>query len=201
MDLGNNRQKPTIVFTKKWWQYRASNNPRIKLPSKRVIILFILVVVLIVAVVVGSKAGYKAYKQYKLPTSTKAANATNDMNQAIKAGNKTQALADAKLALSYDPNNIDSMLAVAYLAKSQDPSQAPQYFNQAFNAFKAQNNPDSKDANAITCWAAAGLAEEAGQTTQAVQYYKDVIQRANLSDAYQKSLVQQSQAALKRLQS
>ncbi len=132
-----------------------------------------------------------------------AASATQETEQSNKAfvkGNKALALEHAKKALAKDPNNIDNILLVANLSKTQDPAATKKYYAQALAKFKQQNNPDAPGKSAVVYWAAAEMARQAGETTQAKQYYKQVIQTANPSDSYQKSLSDQSQAELGGLQ-
>lgn len=173
-----------------------------KAPAKRFSYVKFGIIILVLAVLAGGGyAGYKAYKQYTLPASVKASNETTKLNEALQKNDRAQALADAKKALSYTPNDVNAILAVAYLTKAENPGEAKQYFAQAFNEFKKQNNPDVSGKSAETYWAAAGLAEQAGETDQAKQYYQKVIEAANPSDSYEQSLATQSQAALKRLSS
>lgn len=161
--------------------------------------VFILILV-IAALALGGFFGYKAYKNATLPASVKSANEVKLEEQALNNHNRTQALIDAKKALSYEPNNLDLITSVAYLEEPNNPTAAKQYFNEALIQFKKQNNPDVKGKTPETYWAAAQLAYQAGQITEAKQYYQDVIQAANPHNAYQVSLADQSQAALKRLQ-
>lgn len=124
---------------------------------------------------------------------------TNLSNQAFMQGNKVQALDYAKKALAKEPNNVDAIELVANLTQAQDPAAAKQYYLQALNAFKQQNNPDVQGRAAEIYWAAAELAREAGQNSQAVKYYQQFIQAASPSDSYQQSLVKQAQAEVASL--
>jgi Tfp pilus assembly protein PilF len=157
-----------------------------------------LVFILIALIVVGG--AYAVYKHDAVPASTKASQETKMTNEDLLKNNKAQALVDAKKALANNPSNVENILAVASLTQAENPSQAEQYYIEAYNVFKEQNNPDVSGKSAETYWAAAGLAEQAGESSQAKQYYQEVIQVANPSNSYEQSLAQQSQVALKRLQ-
>jgi Tfp pilus assembly protein PilF len=149
--------------------------------------------VFLLVVVIG--AGALIYKN-----THKSYNQEADLsNQAFMQGNKTQALDYAKKALAKEPNNVDAILLVANLTKAQDPSAAKQYYGQALDAFKQQNNPDAFGKPALTYWSAGELARQAGQTSQAIKYYQRFIQTASPSDSYQQSLVKQAQAELASL--
>jgi hypothetical protein len=172
-----------------------------KVPTMRFLYVKAMIIVLVLAGLgVGSYAGYKLYKQDTLPASTKANQETAKLNEALLNHNRAQALVDAKKALADEPANLDNILAVAYLTQAQNPNEAKQYFMQAFNEFKQQNNPDVAGKSAGTYWAAAGLARQAGEISQAKQYYQEVMKAANPSNSYEQSLAEQSQAELRRLQ-
>lgn len=170
--------------------------PRFSRKSKEVIGVIIVAVV----VVLLGVGGYAVYEQHTQSASTRAENETEQLNEALLKGNKAQALKYAEQALANEPNNIDNILSVANLLKTDNPSEAKQYYIRALDEFKKQDNPDASGRSIGTYWAAAGLAEQAGQISQAKGYYQKVIDVANPSDSYDQSLVAQSQAALQRLQ-
>jgi tetratricopeptide (TPR) repeat protein len=147
----------------------------------------------------GLYLAYNEYKQLTTPPSTKAVQAAESMNKAIQNHNTSQALADAKKALANEPNNVDNILAVAYLTQSTNPSEAKQYFKQALDLSNKQDNANVPGKSAITYWGAANLAQQAGETDQAKIYYQEVIKAAVSSNSYQQSLAVQSQAQLRKL--
>lgn len=110
-----------------------------------------------------------------------------------------QNLTQAKKELLLHPNDINDMLAVAYMTKVKNPQQAKQYFLRALNEFKKQNNPDVPGKSAVVYWSAAGIAVQAGQINQAKKYYEEVIAAAKPSNSYDQSLASQSRTALEGL--
>lgn len=157
------------------------------------------VVLVLIVLGVGSYEALGFYKQATLPVSVKAARELALANNDVQKGNRTQALIDAKKALSYTPHDSGAIMMVAYLEMAQNPSQAKQYFSLALKEFQKQANPDISGKSAETYWAAAGLAEQAGEVKQAIKYYQEVITVAKPTDTYEQSLAAQSQVALKRL--
>lgn len=158
---------------------------------------------LIISAIIAGVLIYNHASKSKPVQANKAAPINQETvlsNQAFLKGNKAQALDHAKKALAKDPNNVDNILLVANLTQAANPSAAKQYYVQALDTFKQQNNPDVPGKSAVTYWAAANLAQQAGETSQAKKYYQEVIQTASPSDSYQQSLVKQSQAALAGLQ-
>lgn len=148
----------------------------------------LLVIIVVVAGVLIYKNSHKSYNQE-----------VDLANQAYIQGNKAQALDHAKKALVKDPNNINAILLVANLSKTEDPGAAKQYYAQALSAMKQQNNPDVPGKSALTYWAAAELARQTGETSQAVKYYQQVIQAANPSDDYDQTLAVQAKTELASL--
>lgn len=122
------------------------------------------------------------------------------VNQYVREKNTALALKHAQKALAHEPDNQETLLAVASLTSQGNPAEAKKLYAQAFEMFKKHDNPEESGKTSITYWAAAGLAEQAGLVAEAKRYYQKVIDAANLSDGYQQSLVKQSQEALKRLQ-
>lgn len=179
---------------------RASggNLRRVVRPLRTRPVRLVLIAVILIAVGLIYYLGFYSSTPVMSP-SAKASSETDMMDKALLKKDKTQALADAKRALSYEPHNIDAILAVASLSRAEDPSQAKQYYIRAFDEFKRQNNPDVNGRSAETYWAAAGLARQAGEISQAKQYYQKVVEAAKPSDSYEQSLAQQSQVALKEL--
>lgn len=185
--------KPVAVFRNKY-----KNLP------KKIRIIFLLVLVLLVlsagaygVFIVVDKVRVKLDHNYAI---SKAAKELTVANRYAKDKNKAQALAHARAALALAPNDPDTVLEVAALTQQDNPTEAKQVYAQALALLKTQDNPDVSGKKAITYWAAAQLAERAGLIDQARQYYQKVIDTANQSNSYEKSLLQQSQAALKRLQ-
>jgi Tfp pilus assembly protein PilF len=179
----------------------AATKGKIKNHPKFVLVLG-LSLLIICAIVAGALIYNHVSKTSKAAQTSKVAPINQETvlsNQAFIKGNKAQALEHAKEALTKDPNNVDNVLLVANLTKAENPSAAKQYYVQAFDTFKQQNNPDAPGKSAVTYWAAAGLAQQAGETSQAKKYYQEVIQTAS-PDSYQQSLAKQSQAELAGLQ-
>jgi Tfp pilus assembly protein PilF len=161
---------------------------------------FVLVLGLSLLIISAIVAGVLIYNHESKSNKAARANKQAELsNEAFSKGSKAQALEHAKKALAEEPNNIDNILLVANLTKAENPSAAKQYYVQALDKFKQQDNPDVPGKSAVTYWAAAGLARQAGETDQAKKYYQEVIQTASLSDNYQQSLVEQSRAELARL--
>lgn len=121
------------------------------------------------------------------------------VQESLEENDKSKALEHARRALARDPNNIDNILMVANLAKEDNPDESKQLFARALDAYKKQNKPDENGKTAITYWAAAGLAENAGQIDQARHYYQKVVDVADPSDSYHQSIAKQSREALERL--
>jgi tetratricopeptide (TPR) repeat protein len=162
-------------------------------------VLVIAIVLIVGGVILG--ASQHSHNQSK---GAKLTSETDFMNDALQKKDYTLALDHAKKALAKDPHTVDTILAVANIDKKLNPNEAKQYYKQALNEFKKQDNPDINGKPATTYWAAAGLAEQAGETNQAKQYYQEVIKAAQPTDAYNQgydqSIAAQSAAALKRLQ-
>lgn len=175
-----------------------------KKPTRKMIIVALLIVVVLVATGVAAWVFYNKHNQSPALAgiTTKSQQAGASMNQAIGDGNMSQALTSAKEALSYNPDNIDEITAVANLESTAgNKKQAQYYYLKAFNEFKKQQDPDGTDATTLSYWAAATMAQQAGQTAQAKHYYQEVVNTANSKDSYEQSLVAQSKTALKGLSS
>lgn len=139
-------------------------------------------------------------KRHQTQVSVAKANDESTLvNKAIQANDTKQALAHAKQAMAYDPNNVDTILVVASLTEKDNPKEAKKLYGRALEAFKKQDNPDVSGKNSTTYWVAAGLAEKAGLTDQAKKYYQKVIDIADLRDVSEQDLVAQSERAIKRL--
>lgn len=121
-------------------------------------------------------------------------------NKAFLKGNKAQALEHAKKALADQPNNISNIQMVANLMNSENPSAAKQYYVQVFDKYKQQNDIGSAHTTAVNYYVAARFAQQAGEISQAKQYYQDVIKTARPSNSYEQSLAKQASAELKVLQ-
>lgn len=117
-------------------------------------------------------------------------------NAALVNDNKVLALKYAKQALNDQPNSIGNLQLVASLMKANDPSAAKQYYIEAFDKFKHQNNLAGPNTTAVNYWAAAGLAKQAGEISQAKAYYREVIRTARPSNVYEKSIAEQSKIEL-----
>lgn len=161
---------------------------KVKNHRSKFVVGCLLIVVIVAGVLIYTTNNHSATQETELS------------NAAFIKGNKALALKHAKKALAKDPNNIDNILLVANLTKAEDPGAAKSYYAQAFEKFKQQNNPDAPGKSAVIYWAAAGLAQQAGETSQAIKYYKMVIQAADPSDSYQQSLAKQARVQLSRLQ-
>jgi tetratricopeptide (TPR) repeat protein len=135
----------------------------------------------------------------KTNTATKTATEAAMANENFKNHNNSQALEHAKKALALAPDDPDAILLAANLSLPDHPAEAKALFAHALDIFKQQDNPDVDGKKAVTYWAAAGLAEKAGQTEQAKKYYQKVIDSANPKDPYEQSLLKQAQAARMRL--
>jgi len=156
-------------------------------------IVFLLIVIVVVA---GSVYGVVKVVVKSNPKPAKELTMANDY---FRKNDRSQALAHARAALAAAPNDPDAILAVASLVEQDNPSEAQQLYAHALKVFKEQDNPDEDGKKAVTYWAAAQLAEKAGQIVQAKQYYQKVIDAASPSNSYDQSLLKQAQAALKRL--
>lgn len=166
-----------------------------KLPQLPVVVTVALVL-LVSGVILG-------VLQHNHLSGAKPSSEIDFMNEALQNNDKALALEHAKQALAKDPHNIDTILAVANIDKVVNPTEAKQYFKQALAELKLQDNPDVSNKPAATYWAAAQLADQAGEKNQAKKYYQEVIDAINTAksvDTYSQSLTAQSQAALKRLQ-
>jgi len=164
-----------------------------KLATRSNIYVLILAVFLIATGVILSISHGNRSKGAKLSSET------DYTNNALQKNDYTTALEHAKKALASEPHSVDAILAVANIDKKLNPTEAKQYYKQALAEFKKQDNPDINGKPATTYWAAAGMAEQAGETDAAKQYYQAVIKAAIPSDSYDQSLATQSAAALKRL--
>lgn len=167
----------------------VANGSGLKNNRKRVVVVGVslLAIIVISAGVLIHKNNHKSYS---------AAQLAELANQASFTGNQTQALKYAKQALAKAPNNLDDIELVASLTKARDPAAAKSYYEQEYEIFKRQNNPDAASQPVGIYWAAAELAHEAGQTGQAIKYYQQVIQVADPSDSYQQSLIEKAQVQL-----
>ncbi len=133
------------------------------------------------------------------PTTTASQDITL-ANDALINGDKTLALERAKEALVKDSSNIDTILLVAKLTKETSPDEAKQYYAQALKEYSQQDNPDVSGKSATVYWAAADLAQRAGKTEQAKEYYAKVAPAANPQDDYELSIAEQSKERLEGLQ-
>ncbi len=164
--------------------------------------IIILAAVLVLALLAGGGLfGYLKvfHKSAGTNTATKINNELTMTNKYLREDDMSQALVYARKALALDPDNTDAIFAVASLVSTDNPEEAKQLYAHAFEIFKKQDNPDVSGKTAVTYWAAAGLAERAGYTDQAKQYYQKVIDTADPSNSYHQNLVKKSEAALKRL--
>lgn len=120
-------------------------------------------------------------------------------NDAVLQDDPKKALQHAKRAYEASPDNLDAILLLAELTKKENPTEAKKLYGQALDAYKDQNNFDDGDVNAIENWAAAGLAEDAGNKAEALKYYKQVLIKASAKDGYESSLIRQSIESIERL--
>lgn len=175
----------------------VSKNRKSRFVTKRRLVLIL--ALLLFAIAAGTS--YSLLKDWFSSTETKVQRELMKVNE--YAGNKdtAQAVEHARKALEIDAENIDSILVLANLTKEENPDEAKQLYARALELQKKQDNPDEDGKNAITYWAAAGLAEEAGLIDQAKHYYQKVIDNAaDSADSYEQSLVMQAREALARLQ-
>lgn len=120
-------------------------------------------------------------------------------NRALIEGDEQQALAYARKALDAEPNNVERILTVASLVKAHNAEEARALYGQALEIYKKHTDPNVPGQPTLVYWAAATLAEDAGQIALARQYYQSVINVADKSNDYEADLFRQSQEALERL--
>lgn len=138
-----------------------------------------------------------------LPRGTKAEQAareTKRANEAFVKGDKKKALEHAKKALADQPDNITNIQMVANLIGTDDPGAAKQYYAQALDKYKQQNNLGGAHTTAVNYWVAARFAQLAGKNSQAIQYYQQVIKTADPSSSYEQGLAAQAPLEIKDLQ-
>lgn len=184
----------------KLFRKKADNNSFSGTKRARKLLKVGLLIAAVVAFVAGGTFGFYKYNEQK--THRKESELYSELDEANKfviENNIPQALIYAKKALDKDPNNVDSILTVANLTLKENPDDAKQYFLRVLEIYKKENNIDAGGKTAISYWATATLAEDAGETEQAKKYYKSVIDAADPADMYHQSLVRQSKAALERL--
>ncbi len=172
-----------------------TRNP-LKLSGPLLVIFLLVVTGLLIAAWVS---GYFLYKARKSSIQNK----NNDLalvDKSLQNNDSARALVYARQALAKSPSDINAIMTVADLTQKSNPEESKRLYAKALAEFKKTDNPDVDLKTAITYWAAAGMAERAGLTDQAKGYYQKVINSADLGDSYDKSLAQQSEAALKRLQ-
>ena len=159
--------------------------------------------VIVLAVIAGLVLIGGVVVQHNRSHGVKLSSEADFMNDALQNNDKALALEHAKKALAKTPHDVDAILAVANIDKAISPTEAKQYYKQALNEFKKQDNPDVVGKPAATYWAAAQLADQAGENSVAKQYYQkvvDVINASKSTDSFSQSISAQSTAALKRLQ-
>lgn len=122
------------------------------------------------------------------------------LNQALIDNDEDRALEYARKALAHLPDDMDTILAAANVIKKYEPEEAKQLYALALDIFKQENQPDQVGKSAVTYWAAATLAEDAGLKDEAKTYYVNTIASANQEDHYQQYLVNSAQTALARLE-
>ena len=128
---------------------------------------------------------------------TKTATQENSLaNDAFIKGDKALALKHAKKALEKDPNNMNTMLLVAKLSKEKNPDEAKQYYAQALDVIIKYDKPDEPGKPASIYWAAADLAQRAGQIELAKKYYAKVAPAADPQNDYEQSIAAESKVRL-----
>lgn len=175
-------EKPSVAKTAK---------PKTK---KRLIILLIIVLLL-----TGAGAAYVFFTKSYQSKATKINQELALVAEYQQKNDIPRALEHAKKLVSYEPDNFEYITLVASLIELQNPNEAKPYYAKLLDDIKKVDNPDEDGKLISTYWAAAGLAEKAGQTESAKRYYQKVIDVADTQDGYEQSLVTQSQEALKRL--
>lgn len=189
---GNDEQKPGNLTPSPIISYsKAHTGKSLKLPK---IVKLLLIVVAAGSLVAGGIAALDLLQPNRHDNEITA------VNNYLLVNDTSQALAHAKKALAYEPDNLDTILTVAQLTEKDNPEEAKQLYRRALEVFKKQDNPDVGGKKAVTYWAAAGLAEQAGYTDQAKKYYQKTIDVADSMNGYDQDLVRQSQQALERLQ-
>ncbi len=150
---------------------------------------------LIVVVIVGGVIWYQNYA----PNTAKSIKEIGLTNQYLQKNDQTQALAHAKKALTFNPNDVDTIVLVASLETKSNPSDSKKLYARALKVYKQKNNPDAAGKSPIVYWGAAGLAEKAGLSADAKRYYQKVIDTANIKDGYQRAIAGQAHLALVRI--
>lgn len=176
----------------------APRKGKIKSLPKSVQVLGLFLIIICVVAIGGLI--YNHSHSLRVSKTTQARQEIDLANETFQRGDKIQALEHAKKALTNNPNSVSNILLVANLTQPKDASLATQYYIQALNKFKQQNNLESASVTAVQYWIAAHLAQRAGEINQAKQYYQEVIKMASSSNSYEQSLARQSQVELEALQ-
>ena len=114
--------------------------------------------------------------------------------------NNSLALYHAKRALQTSPNDLRAIDLMAVVTSKTNPAESMKYCAQELSLYKQQSNFDSGKLNTLQYWAAAGLAENAGNKAEALKFYKAVVKGANMNNSYENDLARQSKETIQRLQ-
>lgn len=151
------------------------------------------IIVIIISLFVLAGLGYFSWRHFNHKQSSSVALSFSTQ----QSQSNSKALANARIALTKNPNDTNAIAIVASLTPNKTESK--QLYAKLLTIY--QNNMKNSTATPTTYWAEANLAVKAGEKTQAKTYYQDVINAAaSTSNSYDKSLAQQAQSALKELQ-
>jgi len=125
-----------------------------------------------------------------------------DMQEAYKALQDGDTEAAAKKALATvesAKDDLDILLAAADVVSYQDKDQAKALYAEALKLYSTANNPEDDNKPMRVYWAAARLAEQAGECTSAAGYYEKAIKAASLDDPEEQDIATRSKVELDKL--
>lgn len=118
----------------------------------------------------------------------------------VQEGDLASAAESARKAAEYAPDEMDILIGAASVLRDEDPDAAKEIFALALELIKEQDSPDEEGKNISTYWAAGNLAEQAGETDQAIKYYRAALDAADPLNVDEQFIVDRSEAGLERLQ-
>lgn len=178
----------------------ASKSTKRKLTNRVIIVVVVLVAMVLAALVfmfvIRPRFSATSSSTEKLSES---AQAIVQANEQLLDGDAHKAIASARQAVAKDPQNLFAIEGLANLLKATNPKEAQKLFNQAYLLYKKQNGIDEGSGTVLTYAATAAYAKRANLDEQAKKYYQKVIELANQSDPYDKSLAERAKQELEKL--
>jgi tetratricopeptide (TPR) repeat protein len=155
-------------------------------------------IIILLSLILVISAGLLAYLY--LGSNTQNEINTEAFDQAYLAGNKEEALIEARKIMNANPDDSHLKLRVANLIEDKKSDEAKDLFKKVYEKYKQENNADDEEAlTVISLNALATLAEDAGLKEEAIYYYEKVIERADNGFEDEPAMASEAQKALDRL--